>query len=274
MDGIELGIVETRNIIRLINELYHYDFSDFALTSFKRRLENLIFIHNLKIADNLYTRIREDKNFFDLFLQDILVEPTEMFRDPSLWRLLRDEYLPQMAVNNSHIKVWFPMTVSGEELFSFLILLRELGIPEKCEIIVSYVSPRSKENINSGRIKSAKIEVCNENYKRYHGHSKFEDYYAVKDNSIYFDQNLYKDVVFIQQDLTFENLIRSFDLIFFRNQMLYFNQGLQDRILDIFYDRLSFNGYLIAGVREKVLLPDTKKILRLVDTNENIYQKK
>jgi chemotaxis protein methyltransferase CheR len=274
MDGIEIGIVDTRNIIRLINELYHYDFSDFALTSFKRRLENIIFVHNLKVADNLYTKIREDKNFFDLFLQDIFVAPTEMFRDPSLWRLLRDEYLLQIAKNNSHIKVWFPMSVSGEEIYSFQILIRELGLTDKCEVIVSYISPKSKEIIKSGRIKSSKIEVCNENYTRYHGHSKFEDYYTVKDNTIYFDQNLYKDVVFVEQDLTFENQIRSADLIFFRNQMLYFNQGLQDRILDIFYDSLSFNGYLIAGIREKVLLPDTKKMLRVVDVNENIYQKK
>ena len=34
----EIGIVDTRNIIRAINDMYNYDFTDYALTSFKRRL--------------------------------------------------------------------------------------------------------------------------------------------------------------------------------------------------------------------------------------------
>lgn len=274
MNGIEIGIIDTRNIIRLINELYHYDFSDFALTSFKRRLENLISIYNLKQADNLLTRLREDKEFIDIFLHEIMVEPTEMFRDPSLWRLLRDEYLPQVAKNNPKFKVWFPTAVSGEEIYSFLILIKEIGLVNNYEIIVSYCSKKSKDIINSGRIKSEKIEVSKENYTRFHGALRFEDYYTIKDNTYFFNEELFKNIAFIKQDLTFENFPKSFDLIFFRNQMLYYNQGLQDRILDIIYESLSYNGYLVAGIREKLSLADAKKFFRVVDPNENIYQKK
>jgi chemotaxis protein methyltransferase CheR len=274
MNGIEIGIVETRNIIRLINELYHYDFTDFALTSFKRRLENFISLYNLKFADNLYSKLREDKEFFDLFLHEILVEPTEMFRDPSLWRLLRDEYLPQIAKSNDRIKVWFPMTVSGEELLSFKILINEIGLADKCETTVSYISRKSNELIKTGKVKSTKIDVSKENYTRFHGLSRFEEYYTMKENTVFFNDNIYNDVLFIQQDLTFESNPKSIDLIFFRNQLLYFNQGLQDRILDTLYESLSYNGYLITGIREKISLADSNKFLRVVDANENIYQKK
>jgi chemotaxis protein methyltransferase CheR len=274
MNEIEIGIIDTRNIIRQINEKYHYDFTDFALTSFKRRLENLIFLYNLKSADNLYFKLREDKDFFDTFLHEILVEPTEMFRDPSLWRLLRDEYMPQIAKSNPRFKVWFPMTVSGEEIYTFLILIKEIGLADNFEIIVSYFSQKSKDIIKSGKIKSAKIEVSKENYTRFHGAFKFDDYYLIKDNTYFFKEELYRNMAFIQQDLTFENFPKSFDLIFFRNQMLYYNQGLQERILDILFESLSYNGYLVAGIREKLSLTDTKKNLRVADTNENIYQKK
>jgi len=274
MDGIEIGIVDTRNIIRLINELYQYDFSDFALTSFKRRLENLIAFYNLKFADNLAVRLREDQEFFDVFLHEILVEPTEMFRDPSLWRLLRDDYLPQIAKSDTGFKVWFPISVSAEEILTFLILIREIGLTDKCEIIVSHISKKSEEIIKSGRIKPTKIEVSKENYTRFHGTTKFEDYYTIKENYIYFDKGLYKNIAFIKQDLTLDDSPKSIDLIFFRNQMLYYNQVLQDRILDILHESLIYNGYLIAGIREKLAMTDVKKNLRLVDANENIYQKK
>jgi chemotaxis protein methyltransferase CheR len=197
-----------------------------------------------------------------------------MFRDPALCRLLRDEYIPQIAKANSHFKVLFPMTVSGEELYSFLILVKESGLSDKCEITVSYNSEKSKAAITTGRIKHSKIEVSRENYTRIHGISKFEDYYKIRDNTVYFDDNLYKDITYIKQDLRFENMPKSVDLIFFRNQMLYFNQVLQDRILDVFYESLSFNGFLVGGIREKFLLTDAKKSLRVADTTENIYQKK
>jgi len=270
----EVGIVETRNIIRLINELYQYDFSDFALTSFKRRLENLIVVHNLKTADNLFTKIREDKIFFDIMLHEIIVEPTEMFRDPSLWRLLRDEYIPLFTKNNGHFKIWFPMTVSGEDLYSFLILLKETGQRDKCEIIVSHISEKSKETISAGRIKISKLEVSKDNYTRFHGAAKFEDYCQVKENSLYFNESLYKDVTFSPQHLIFDGGPKLVDMIFFRNQMLYYNQGFQDRVLDVFYDSLNFNGYLVPGIRERLFLVDARKNLRLTDANENIYQKK
>ncbi|NJM16591.1 MAG: hypothetical protein HC896_15540 [Bacteroidales bacterium] len=39
----EIGIVDTRSIVKAIRETYGYDFSDYALTSFKRRLERIIF---------------------------------------------------------------------------------------------------------------------------------------------------------------------------------------------------------------------------------------
>ena len=35
----EIGIVEYRNIIKVIKDTYGYDFSDYALTSLKRRFE-------------------------------------------------------------------------------------------------------------------------------------------------------------------------------------------------------------------------------------------
>lgn len=80
----EIGIVDYRNIIKVIKESYDYDFSEYALISLKRRFERVIQIHNLKHPDLLIEKLREDSNFFNYFLQEIAVESTEMFRDPSL----------------------------------------------------------------------------------------------------------------------------------------------------------------------------------------------
>ena len=50
MNRYELGIVDTRNIIKTLQDVYNYDFKNYALTFFKRRVENIIINQNLKDA--------------------------------------------------------------------------------------------------------------------------------------------------------------------------------------------------------------------------------
>ena len=67
----EIGILDYRNIIKVINETYNYDFSDYALTSLKRRIERSIQNHNIKHVDIFIERLHDDKVFFNQFLQEI-----------------------------------------------------------------------------------------------------------------------------------------------------------------------------------------------------------
>ena len=274
MNSAELGIVDTRNVIRLVNEMYQYDFSDHALTSFKRGLERILTNLNLKYADALLARLREDPSFIDSFLHSILVEPTEMFRDPSLWRLIRDEYLPKIASEANPVKVWFPYISSPEELLTLSIVLKECGLQERFTFMVSCLSNQSIEFIRRGTIRLSKFEVSEDNYTRYHGKGKLSDYCHVSERFVTFDAALLEGINYATQNLNFDNITRGSDLIFFRNQLLYFNQTLQDKVINAMTDSLAFGGYLVLGTREKIQFPDNRKILRTVNEDENIYQKR
>ena len=52
----ELGIVDLREINKTIYEQYGYDFSNFAITSYKQRLEFIIMHNNLSGKDELVVR--------------------------------------------------------------------------------------------------------------------------------------------------------------------------------------------------------------------------
>lgn len=274
MSGTELGIVDTRNIIRLVNELYQYDFSDFALTSFKRRLERMMELHNIKYADQFLLKFREDPSFLETFLNDIVVEPTEMFRDPSLWRLLRDEYLPGLMQQATTIRVWFPQLSSAEELISFLILVKESGFEDKVSITATSLSNYSLEEMKKGKVRLNKMEVSEDNYIRYHGKARLAEYYRVSEGYAWFDPELLGKVSFMRQNLSFESVTRSNDMIFFRNKLLYFNQTLQDKVLKSLYESLAFSGYLVLGIRERANWNDPTRILRAVNEEESIYVRK
>jgi chemotaxis protein methyltransferase CheR len=248
----EIGIVDTRNIINTITEKYNYDFSDYALISFKRRLEKIIEHFNLKYPDLLITRLAENNNFFEDFLALLAVPSTEMFRDPSLWRIMRDELIPSIYQDSANFKIWLPNSVSGDELFSLAILLHEMGILNKVQILVSCLSNRSIETIKSGIFSNNKLEISSDNYIRANGKFELSKYISLKDGILKRDISLIQNVVFFKQNVFLEPVPQSIKLILFRNKMIYFNQTLQGRIYKTLYNVMSSNGYLVAGTKESL----------------------
>jgi chemotaxis protein methyltransferase CheR len=74
--------------ISLLNQLvkgkYGYDFSDYAVSSFKRRLIRILDLYRFDSFNKLLVRIENNPTFFTEFLSEITVNVTEMFRDPTL----------------------------------------------------------------------------------------------------------------------------------------------------------------------------------------------
>lgn len=268
----EIGIVDYRNVIKYIKDNFNYDFSDYALTSLKRRIEGVISRYGLKQADVLIDRLREDEKFFQIFLKEISVEATEMFRDPSLWRYLRDELLPVILSDNYKPRVWFPSNVSGDELFSFLIMLKEQDWLDKFDVYASCYSDYSLENIKKGYLKGGKIEVSGENYDRYQGKGKLIEYYRVEGDHAIRDTSLLKNVRFIKQNINFDSSPQDVKLVICRNQLIFFNQGLHDKAIKLFYDNTITGSYIILGAKEQVGLISSK-YFRVINESESVYKK-
>lgn len=271
----EIGIVETKNIIATINDKYNVDFSDYALTSFKRRIERVMDNYNFKYHDLLINRLTEDPKFLDTFIYETSVPSSEMFRDPSLWRLLRDEILPSLVRDNSQpFKIWLPNSVSGDELFSLAILLHEMDLLGKVQIFVSTLSDQSLELIKSGIISSSKLEISTDNYVRANGKGFFSDYFREEGSAIIRNTDLIRGVTFLKQDILLESFPQGIKLVFYRNKMIYFNQVLQWKVLKNISQAMLQGGLFIIGTKETLSNIYTNTDFALISDNESIYRKK
>ncbi len=273
---VELGIVDIREIIRIIEKVHKFDFSNFALTSFKYNLERVIAKNGLLSTENLIRKINEDLEFFDTFLNDFFVPSTEMFRDPSLWRWLREEFFPNISEKNfDNYKIWIPQCVSGAELYSLCILLQELNLLNRVKIYASVYSTKSIEYIKSGNYPVKKLEVSIENYVRLQGNSNFDDYYKMVNNEVKRDVSLISSVEFIQDDFYFSKAPQNVKLILFRNALIYYNPTFQNKILEKMSTTLSATGSLIVGVKEDIRPNNAASAsFELVSVNESIYKRK
>jgi chemotaxis protein methyltransferase CheR len=271
----ELGIVDIREIIRALKSDYDFDFGNYALTSFKQRLERIMVMNNIGSADKLIGKFRDETGFFDTFLHELTVPATEMFRDPSLWRWLREEYFPvAIDKNTARFKIWLPGCVSGAELYSLIILLSESGLMEKVQIIASCLSDKSIEIIKTGSYDLKKMEVSEENYKRFNGSKELSAYYKIDKNCAFRDRGIIEHVEFRKLNVNFDNAPQNIRLILFRNSMIYFNSTQQEKVLKIIYDSLSVSGHFIIGIREKISGMSMGWDYEVVNETESVYRKR
>ena len=137
MNRQDIEISDLRRITELVKEQYRYDFTNYAMSSFRRRILRIMELYKFGSADLLIKRLKDDKSFFDEFIAEITVNVTEMFRDPPFWRELRDNVIPNILLNHNTISIWHAGCSSGEEVFSMAILLKEMGILDKAKIIAT-----------------------------------------------------------------------------------------------------------------------------------------
>jgi chemotaxis protein methyltransferase CheR len=270
----ELGIVDIREIIRAVKSDFDYDFANYALTSFKQRLERLMAIYNIGSAEALIVKLNGEKGFFDTFLNDIAVPSTEMFRDPSLWRWLREEYFPGVIDKSAgKFKIWLPACVSGGELYSLAILLSESGLLDKVQITASCLSDKSIAFIKNGCYDLKKIEVSAENYKRLNGSRVLSAYYKADRTCVIRDASLIANVEFRKLNINFDNAPQNNKLILFRNNMIYYYPTQQEKVLRVLYDSLSASGHMVIGIREKISGISSGRDFEMINETECVYRK-
>ncbi len=269
----EIGVVDTRNVINVIWDAYGYNFKDYALTSFKYRLERVIQIYGMRDAEVLSKRLYDDEKFFDVFLSEITVETTEAFRDPGMWRKLVEDIIAPEAKKTGRYKIWIGGCESGDELYSLMILLKEAGIAGDVEVFFTCLSDRNIDKVKGGVFSIKKLETNEANYKRANGLNELIDYYKKENNNPYWDTDLIKNVNFTKVDLNFEGIPKSVNLVVFRNRMIYYNQPYQDKVLSYIHDAMLPGAKLVIGARESLEHCLLGKRYKIIDDKEKIFKK-
>lgn len=271
MLDIEIG--EIRKITEVIKNNYEYDFSNYAMSSFKRRIQRVMEIYQFSSVDSLLKRVREDKPFFNDFITNITVNVTEMFRDPSFWRELRNQVLPDLIKQNRKISIWHAGCSSGEEVYSMCIMLQEMGALDQVKIIATDLDEIILEKAKLGHYQLKNMDLNGKNYVRFQGTRSLPDYYKEENGKALMDKALLKNVSFRQHDLVNGKMFFKFDLILCRNVMIYFNQTLQNEVLKKLHESLYNNGHLIIGSKESMIWSEIANKFKVINSEEKIYKK-
>jgi len=269
----EIELSEIKRLAETVMDQYGYDFRNYALSSFKRRIIRIMELFNFNSIDLLTRRIKEDKLFFEEFLSEITVNVTEMFRDPSFWRILRDDVIPNILLNHKSISIWHAGCSSGEEVFSMAILLKEMEILEKAKIIATDIDKVILDKAKNSTFPIKNMELNEKNYIRFQGSESLSNYFTIKNHNAIMDPSLIENVSFREHDLVKGIVFNKFDLVLCRNVMIYFNQNLQNDVLKKLHESLFKYSYLIIGSKESLIWCEIANKFIVVNNEEKIYKK-
>jgi chemotaxis protein methyltransferase CheR len=269
---LDIDINDLKRISELIYQKYHYDFRNYAMSSFKRRVLRIMELKKLSV-DALLKKLNDNPAFINEFLDELTVNVTEMFRDPSFWRIMREEIIPAIMLNHKQFKIWHAGCSSGEEVVSMCIMLKEMGILHDVTMIATDLDVNILEKAKSGIYPIKNMELNEKNYIRFQGTRSFKDYYHEENGMAVFPKELLANVSFRRHDLVLGDVFNKFDLILCRNVMIYFNQSLQNDVLKKFHESLFKYGYLSIGSKESLIWCDYANRFIVVNNEEKIYKK-
>lgn len=258
-------------ILRDVLEIYGYDFTDYAKASFKRRLNRLYSLDRFPSFAEFRFRIKNDREYFDRFIEQITVNVTDMFRDPDFYLSLRKEVLPVLSTY-PFIRIWHAGCSTGEEVYSMAILLKEANLLHKSILYATDINPKVVTQAASGIFSMSHMQQYSDNYRLSGGIQDFSKYYTAGNNKAIFDQSFKKHMVFSTHNLAAESSFNEFQLIICRNVLIYFERDLQAKVFGLFDESLEHLGFMALGSKESLRLSNVNAKFKQLGT-EKIWRK-
>jgi two-component system, chemotaxis family, CheB/CheR fusion protein len=236
-------------IFKLLKDAWGVDFTFYKKPTVRRRMARRMAVKNAEHLNDYLKIIENDREELDALYRDLLIQVTSFFRDPDVFRALRNRIVPRILKKQpaaDSIRIWVPGCASGEEAYSIAIcLLESLGeqiSPPSVQIFASDISEQAIDRARAGvyptdALKKLSRERLGRFFTRANGNYQIKS--AVRDLCI-----------FARHDLTRDPPFSRMDLISCRNLLIYLEPILQKRILGSFRYSLREGGFLLLGKSE------------------------
>lgn len=263
---------ELRRLMEAIYLTYSYDFRNYTSASQKRRVLQAMASLECPTVAALQAGVVKDPALFMQLLQYLTIPVSDMFRDPSFFKALREQVVPVLQTYPS-LKIWIAGCSTGEEVYSLAIMLREEGLLERSLIYATDINAQSLDKARQGIFPLARVQGYTANYQQAGGKQAFSDYYTAAYDAAIFDKTLTDNITFADHSLATDSVFSETQLVLCRNVLIYFNKALQDRALGLFHESLSRRGFLGLGSKESIDFSGYAGHFEPLDKPERIFRK-
>ncbi len=227
--------------------------SDSKMNIFEMKISKLMKSAGVNSVEEYYTllKLAKDKKLLTDLLNEVTINKTDFFREINHFNFIRDNIEDIMKKNrridiHKEIRVWSSACSSGEEPYTIAMILREYLPPQiTIKILATDISQRVLNIAVKGRYKAiVKTQVP----------PVFLSKYFVKKGDEYeVAEDIKKLITFrsfnLKENFPFKS---TFDIIFCRNVMIYFDNDFHEELARKFHQYLNHGGLLFIGHSESL----------------------
>lgn len=265
------GDIELELLLEAIFKKYHYDFRGYAMASMRRRVATALSHFRAPNVAALQDMVVRDAKMFPELLRFLTVQVSDLFRDPSYFKSIRELVVPYLRTYPS-LKLWVAGCSTGEEAYSLAILLSEEGLLERSLIYATDINPESLRIAEEGVYESGRFTQFSANYLAAGGRASLSDYYTARYSAAVLDRSLKKAILFSDHSLATDNAFAEVELVSCRNVLIYFDRPLQNRAIGVLRDSLCRRGFLGLGHRETLRFSAHASAFVEIAPHDRLYQ--
>ncbi len=243
-----------RKVVYKRSGIYFQDSKKYVLESrLSRRLEELGFSNFDEYLMFLTTGPYQTDEFQEMFNR-ITINETSFFRNEPQLEVFEKQVLSKLLEarkSKKQLRIWSSASSTGEEPYTLAIQLhRSLGVrlsDWNIEILGTDISQKALETAQSGKYASYSIRSMNPLI--------LKRYFTEEDGFFKLDPTIMSMVRFELLNLKDAYAAKRFgtwDVIFCRNVMIYFDDAMKTHCVKMFHDQLADDGTLFIGHSESL----------------------
>ncbi|HEY9678522.1 MAG TPA: protein-glutamate O-methyltransferase CheR [Drouetiella sp.] len=271
-DTDEIEAIEIALLLDGIYRRYGYDFRNYASASIRRRIWKFAESQGLRTISAVQEAILHHPSMIDKFVLSLTVNVTTMFRDPSFFQTLREVVVPILKTYPM-VRIWDAGCATGEEAYSMAIVLKEEGVYDRCRIYATDMNEDVLRKAKTGIFPLSHMKEYTDNYIQSGGKKSFSEYYTAKFDYAIINQDLRQNIIFAQHNLVTDKSFNEFNLVLIRNVLIYFNEDLRTKVLDLLHESMSSFGILALGKRESLKFSKYETSYEELDSAAKLYKR-
>ncbi len=219
----------------------------------RRRMKEL----DIECYDEYYRlllKVGVDDPEWDAFLQEITTHETYLFRDPNQWEWFAEEFLPEIqtaarkGMRKRELRVWSAACSTGDEVCTIACCIAAKLANHsqwKIEIVGTDIGVGALEEARQAQFGSRAMQQVPESYRR--------RFFSRNDDQTWTAKPVLREwMEFRQHNLMEKFKGRTFDIVFVKNVLIYFDAASKERVFGNIDSAMAPGGLVVTGPAEGI----------------------
>ncbi|MBT8295161.1 MAG: PAS domain-containing protein, partial [Gramella sp.] len=242
---------ELNKILNYIDEKAGLDFREYKYATLARRVARRVNICKCKNLGEYYEYLTSAEEEVEILYREFLIGVTKFFRDDKVWEKLRKDVFPKMIaekIDGAPLNVWDVACSTGEEAYSFAMCLHEemenQGKNLEIKIFATDISQPHLDIGSKGIYPESIVADISKDL--------LLKYFLSKTNGYQVSEKIRRSVIFSRHNIIKNPPFSNMDMVVCRNLLIYFQNSIQRKAMNMLHYALKKEGILVLGTSESV----------------------